>query len=113
MEEMAFELPRAKKERCWRRREVVVISRRVRAWFLMRKKRSSKRRKSGMLDARVWVTRRRTRRSWIDCKFTVSFSFCVEYSEVGRSPEVRLGRLKPLYTTYIRENVRYTKTIRA
>jgi len=66
MEEMAFEPPREKKDRCWRRREVVVISRRVRGRLVRRWRRISKRRRSGILVVRVWVMRNRTRRSWID-----------------------------------------------
>jgi len=77
MEEIALEPPKAKKDVCWRSREVVVISTRERERSFRRKNWIPKRRRRGMLVARDWVIRRRVRRSWIvrivawDCQLRI------------------------------------------
>lgn len=60
---MAFEFPRAKKEVCWRRRVLVVISNKEKLRVDRREDWSSNTRMRGMFVARVWVISTRTRRS--------------------------------------------------
>lgn len=65
MEDMVLEPPRAKKELYWRRREVVVVSVRLRFKVERSEDWISKTRIRGMFVARVCVMRRRVMRSWI------------------------------------------------
>lgn len=60
---MAFEFPKAKKEKCWRRRVVVEISMRDKLRVDRRENRSSNRRIRGMFVARDCVIRNRVIRS--------------------------------------------------
>lgn len=51
MEEMAFEPPKAKKERYWKSKEVVLISTRLRSRLVRMRHVTSKSRSKGMLVA--------------------------------------------------------------
>lgn len=62
MEEMALEEPAAKKEACWKRRVVVVISTGVREWACRTESWRVERRRMGILVARDWVARKKIRR---------------------------------------------------
>jgi hypothetical protein len=66
MEEIALEFPNAKKEACWRRREVVVTSMADRSRSARRDSWIVNKRSSGMLVARDCVMWKSVRRSWID-----------------------------------------------
>jgi hypothetical protein len=63
MEEIVLEPPKAKNERYWKRRDVVVISTKSRGSLLSRWNATSKTKRRGMLVALDWVMRKRTRRS--------------------------------------------------